>query len=180
MSDAEHDHDRPSDLPVKFENPFAVTVDAIVFAKEPKIGSGYSVLLVRRLNDPFKNLLAFPGGFLEATEAPWDGALRELHEETGLYLSGMRQYGAVGAPGRDPRGPTISIVFTAQLPEPVPVVGKDDAKEALWVPISDLAFPFTERLAFDHQQILTSAYQDSRTWEGPFARQVPPTEEKHG
>src|SRR4051812_6751419 len=89
----------------------AVTTDVVVFC------SG-RVLLVRRKNDPFAGRLAFPGGFLDIDEPIEACARRELKEETGLDLAAhpFTPLGVYGAPGRDPRGRTISVVYLVNLP----------------------------------------------------------------
>ena len=47
---------------------------------------GDKVLLVKRGIEPFKGYWDIPGGFLEQGEAPEEGAIRELEEETGLLI----------------------------------------------------------------------------------------------
>jgi 8-oxo-dGTP diphosphatase len=114
---------------------------------------GFELLLVRRGNEPFKGLWAFPGGFVEMEEDLPDAARRELREETGVELAELTQLGAWGAPGRDPRGRVISVVYLAELApgEGEPVAG-DDAAEARWWPLVELP-----DLAFDHAEILAAA-----------------------
>jgi len=129
----------------------AVTVDLVVFAHQ---AGTLVALMVRRGRDPFAGSWAIPGGFLDIDEEVEAGARRELREETGLDLSVPIAFlGVFGAPGRDPRGRTISLVHVAYLPgEPPEVTGGDDASEAAWRPVrlDDPATP----LAFDHDQIL--------------------------
>ena len=45
-------------------------------------------------------------------------AARELREETGLTGLPLTQVAAFGAPGRDPRGHTVSICTYAEAPSP--------------------------------------------------------------
>lgn len=45
------------------------------------------VLMVQRGKDPGKGRWTFPGGFLEEDEAPDEGLVREVFEETGLRVS---------------------------------------------------------------------------------------------
>lgn len=123
-----------------------VTTDSVIFKEDNGI---YKVLLVLRKNDPFKDQWALPGGFLEEDESLKAGALRELKEETGLEMGNLEQIGAFGAPGRDPRGRTISIAFVGKSEDSGQVNGGDDAKEAKWFRLSQLP-----QLAFDHSKIL--------------------------
>lgn len=131
----------------KYPHP-AVTADCIVFNNE---GHDLSVLLIKRLNEPYKDCWAFPGGFINIDESAEDAAIRELREETGLDVSGVIQLKAYSSPDRDPRERIITIAFIAES-KTKDVKGKDDAKEAQWFSIDNLP-----SLAFDHEQILRDA-----------------------
>jgi 8-oxo-dGTP diphosphatase len=127
----------------------AVTVDALV-ALRGAAGRAVEVLLVRRAREPFRGTWALPGGFVEPEEDLLPAARRELEEETGLAGVALEQFRAYGAPGRDPRGRTISIVFAGLLEPPAPrVEGRDDAAEARFFAAGALP-----PLAFDHAQIV--------------------------
>jgi 8-oxo-dGTP diphosphatase len=131
----------------------AVTVDAVVFGLRAK---GLSVVLIERRHEPFAGRLALPGGFLEMDEPAETAARRELAEETGLNLhTPFRPLGFYDAPGRDPRGRTISLAFVALAgPDAGDPTGGDDAQAAAWYPLSELA---PDELAFDHAVILSDA-----------------------
>ncbi|MFO0951556.1 MAG: NUDIX hydrolase [Isosphaeraceae bacterium] len=131
----------------------SVTVDLVVFAEE---SGSPRVLMIRRKKDPFAGRWAFPGGFLEMDETIEAGARRELREETGLEIPGPVEFlGAWTAPGRDPRGRTISLVHIACLEGPPPAPqGSDDASEAAWLDPAGLS-----GLAFDHDDILRAALE---------------------
>ena len=88
----------------------AVTADCVVFSHEE---TGLSVLLIERVNEPFKGCWAFPGGFMDMDEDAEACAIRELKEETGLEIRSMKQVGAFTEVNRDPRGRTVSIAFYA-------------------------------------------------------------------
>jgi 8-oxo-dGTP diphosphatase len=124
-----------------------VTTDSVIFTFDDQ---QLKVLLVRRARPPFEGLWAFPGGFLEPKEDLEACAARELKEETGIVNPRLKQYGAVGTMGRDPRGRSISIVFfgavSIEISKPQPA---DDADEAAFHPVKR-----RPRLAFDHEQIL--------------------------
>jgi len=144
-----------------FERPeIAVTVDAVVFAER---NGREMVALVERGNDPFRGAWALPGGFVEADEDLADAAARELAEETGLEVPAatLRQLGAYGAPGRDPRMRTVSVVYWARMQDPGEPVGGSDAAASSWIPVGD-ALREDFSLAFDHRQILTDAVETAR------------------
>lgn len=126
-----------------------VTVDTVVLRPGT---AGPEVLLIQRANDPFKGHWALPGGFVDEHEDLEAAAHRELQEETGLTGLSMNQLRAVGTPGRDPRGHTISVVYVAACPaHPCGVLAGDDAAAARWFPLDDLP-----SLAFDHTEILAN------------------------
>jgi 8-oxo-dGTP diphosphatase len=135
----------------EFRNP-ALTVDGVVLVRDPEAGpaGGLSVLLIERGHEPFKGSWALPGGFVDYGEDIEAAIGREMTEETGLTGLPFRQFRTYGAPGRDPRGHTVSVVYVAVLAgEEPPVTGGDDAAAAAWFPVEDLP-----DLAFDHASIL--------------------------
>jgi len=129
----------------------AVAVDIVLFCRA---GSEVEVLLIKRAREPFKGRWAFPGGFVDKDESLEHAASRELLEETGLSVVNLEQIGAFGDPGRDPRGHTVSIVFSAVLDGRRQARAADDAADSEWH--SALRPP---KLAFDHKKILSLAVQ---------------------
>ena len=135
--------------PYTYEYPRpSVTVDIVVFHPRPE---GLYVLLIQRQREPYEGFWALPGGFVNMDESLETTAHRELFEETGLSVGGLRQVGIYGDPGRDPRGRVISVAYLALHPEKADshVEGADDAIRAAWFPVNNLP-----HLAFDHDQIL--------------------------
>ncbi len=140
-------------MPYTYEYPRPmVTVDGLIFRLEKEI----QVLLIRRARDPFRGFWALPGGFIEIDEPIERAVEREIAEET--RLTGLPFYfaGVFGAPGRDPRGRTISILHVATLPLHITtqVQAGDDAGEATWFPLHHLP-----PLAFDHHQLIAYGWQ---------------------
>jgi 8-oxo-dGTP diphosphatase len=127
----------------------AVTVDIVLFRDHD---GAREVLLIRRKSDPYAGKWALPGGFVDQDEKLEAAASRELQEETGLTRVKLRQLGAFGDPGRDPRGHTVSIAFTAEVGPERKVRGGDDADEAEWFSLAKLP-----PLAFDHRKIIRKA-----------------------
>lgn len=125
-----------------------VTVDVLVINKKTA-----EILLIKRLNEPFKDCWALPGGFVDENEDLEQAARRELFEETNIETNEMIQIGAFGTPNRDPRGHMISIAYRTNLIDNQIVKAKDDAKETKWFSINDLP-----DLAFDHLEIIHSIF----------------------
>ena len=132
----------------------SMTIDAVV------ICSGH-VLLIERGEGAGAGLLAVPGGFLEKDERFYEGAKRELREETGLgYIGDGLDVAFVRAevfdrPDRSMRARIVTMAHLFDLKSmPLPdVQGRDDARHALWVPIAELA-GMEDRFFEDHFQIL--------------------------
>lgn len=123
-----------------------VTVDVVLFRK---INSSYEILLIQRLNDPFKDYWALPGGFVDENEELETAAKRELFEETDIQLFQVKQIKAYGNPNRDPRNHTISVAFMGEIDSLAEAKAKDDAKAVKWFSIEELP-----ALAFDHAEII--------------------------
>ena len=125
----------------------AVTVDIIVIKN---VENSFQILLIERKNEPFKNKWALPGGFVDIDEEIEDAAYRELQEETSISEIKLNQFHTFGKIGRDPRGRTISIIYSGiLLNEKQNICAGDDAKNLKWFSINNLP-----NLAFDHNQII--------------------------
>jgi 8-oxo-dGTP diphosphatase len=133
--------------PPTYRNP-KLTVDAVWIARG-------RILLVRRGRDPFRGQWALPGGFVEIDETVEQAVARELSEETGLQAAEFQLLGVYSRPGRDPRGPTVTIAYLARG-KPVRPAGGSDAKEARWIPLAE-----ARGLAFDHDEIVADALRAS-------------------
>lgn len=139
--------------------PFAVTVDVVVLTMSE---GRLHVLLVRRGVPPFEGMWAIPGGFKRPDESLDEAAQRELLEETGVDgASLLRQFGAYGDPGRDPRTNVVTIAYFAVLRDVQGIAGGTDAAAAAVVPISQVLGGKFE-LAFDHGRILRDAVERVR------------------
>lgn len=136
---------RCGEIVLLYRNPL-LTVDIII--EMP----GKGIILIERRNPPLG--WAIPGGFVDYGETLEAAAVREAGEETGMELEGLRQFQAYSDPKRDPRGHTVSVVFTA-VGKGVPRAA-DDAKNLQIFPLDKLP----EKLAFDHALIL-SDYSES-------------------
>ena len=116
------------------------------------VSIGGKVVLIKRRNSPPG--WAIPGGFIEYGERAEDAATREIREETGLEIKGLKLFQVRSDPKRDPRFHTITIVYTAES-NGAPKAG-DDAGEAGLFGSDDLPSP----LAFDHADILRDYFRE--------------------
>jgi 8-oxo-dGTP diphosphatase len=126
----------------------ALTVDVAALAGEPAA----SILLIQRRNEPFAGAWALPGGFVEAGERVIEAAARELREETALSAGELELLGVYDTPGRDPRGPTVSVVYVLRSAQELEATGGDDAGDARWFALAALP-----ALAFDHALVIADA-----------------------
>lgn len=126
------------DFRCRYRNP-TPTVDVII---EYQGG----IVLIQRKNPPYG--WALPGGYVDYGESLENAAIREAKEETNLKLKALRQFRCYSDPQRDPRGHTVTTVFTALGKGTLKA--KDDAK-ALEVFTKD---NLPQELAFDHGKII--------------------------
>ena len=131
----------------------ALTADMLVVAGDP--GGERSVLMIRRGGDPFKGMLALPGGFVDVGETVEQAALRELQEETGVAVEAadLHLAGVYSQPGRDLRGWTVSVLFRIDVAGRPEAQHGDDAAAVEWISVGEaLAHPTW--FAFDHDRML--------------------------
>lgn len=99
--------------------PFCEKCGWIYFA-DPKVAVAVlveqegKVLLVRRINDPFRGYWTLPAGFVDAGESPEEAGVRECLEETGLdvRITGLLD---VIAGQEHPRGAHILIAYHGEI-----------------------------------------------------------------
>ncbi|MCH8617873.1 bifunctional nicotinamide-nucleotide adenylyltransferase/Nudix hydroxylase [Undibacterium sp. TS12] len=134
--------------------PIFSTVDAVVKAAD-------HVLLVQRGGFPGKGLWAIPGGFLDQNERLFQGAIRELFEETNLAVlsttleNALQDVKVFDHPGRSLRGRTITHAhfFDLQTDHLPDIRAADDAAQAAWVSIDKIT-AMEEAFFDDHFHIL--------------------------
>lgn len=128
-----------------YRNPVP-TVDII-------IELGDDILLIERKNPPHG--WALPGGFVDYGESYENAALREAEEETGLMVTGLRQFHTYSNPDRDPRQHTASTVFIGQA-EGEPTAGDDAGR------VGRFREDSLPDLVFDHAKILRDYFEMKR------------------
>ncbi len=128
----------------------AVTTDCVIFGFEE---GELKILLIERAIEPFKDMWALPGGFIDMDEDTETCARRKLKQETCLENIYMEQLYTFSAVDRDPRYRVVSIAYYAlvKLANYAAQAGQDTSR-VRWFPLTELP-----SLAFDHQEILKVA-----------------------
>lgn len=130
----------------------AVTTDMVLFTI---LDSQLQILLIKRAAEPFRDVWALPGGFLDIDESLEACAMRELEEETDLGGICLEQLYTFADPDRDPRERVISVAHYALVSaDKLSPRAASDAKAVNWYPIDALP-----PLAFDHAEIISLAHQ---------------------
>jgi 8-oxo-dGTP diphosphatase len=120
------------------------------FACDAVIIKNGKVLLIKRRREPFRWEWALPGGRIKIDETAEECVVREVREETGLFVRPIALTGVYSDPKRDPRG----IIVAAYLCKIVKgkIKSGDDAEEAAWFSLKKLP-----KLCSDHGKILKDA-----------------------
>ena len=90
---------------------------------------GDKVLLVKRARQPALGLWTLPGGRLEAGEAAEQCAVREIGEELGLSIAGLRPVMQLGTGG--PRGFVLQVFATEAFQGEI--VASEEIADWRWV-----------------------------------------------
>jgi 8-oxo-dGTP diphosphatase len=146
--------------------PFGVTCDVVLLTVRR---GRLSVLLIERARHPFRGMWALPGGFVEVDEDLDAAAQRELAEETGVAIEAkwLEQLKTYGTPGRDPRMRIVTIAYLAFSAVALQPSGGDDARQARFFAVEDLAIPELGTpdgtpLASDHARIISDGVERAR------------------
>ena len=91
----------------KYKNP-SLTCDVFIYDDD------LNFILIKRMNDPFKDCWALPGGFVEYGESVEDAAIREAKEETNIDVELEELVNVYSAPDIDPRRHTVTVAYTAK------------------------------------------------------------------
>ena len=121
-----------------------VTVDVVLLAlKDGRL----HVALMKRPQEPFKGVLALPGGYVHAEEDADVGvaAYRVLRDKMRLHPPYLEQLGTYSGARRDPRGWSLSVCHLA-------LVAADAVADSHWFPTDSLP-----RIAFDHAKLIAAA-----------------------
>lgn len=129
-------------------DPIICSVDVVLLT----IAEGALVVaLLERDHEPFKGVLALPGGFIHPREDhdTQASAIRMLKHKTGIESPYLEQLATFSGRSRDPRGWSLAVAYYALVPLPVVLQARGNAKLC---PASD-----ARDLPFDHSQIVATA-----------------------
>lgn len=128
-----------------------LTIDVVLLTL---VSGQLHVALFRRDNEPFKNALALPGGFIHEQEDQdaKAGAARVLKSKVGVVSPYLEEFGTRSGPARDPRGWSLTVVYYALLP------ASALSEELTLYPVDNLP-----RLAFDHSEIVQGVVERVRS-----------------
>ena len=123
----------------------SLTADIFIYNDE------LNFILIKRKNEPFKDCWALPGGFVEYGETVENAAIREAKEETSIDVELESLVNVYSKPDRDPRGHTVTVVYTAKGDFNTKKADSD-AKDIGIFSKDELD---TLEIAFDHKKIIT-------------------------
>ena len=129
----------------------SVAVDLLVFTvKDDRL----KIVLVRRSEHPFKDMLSLPGVFVGINETLDEAAARGAREEAGLADIYFEQLYTWGDIDRDPRMRIISVSYLSLTPaEKLTLTAGSRTSSAELYDVGEL-LSSDEELAFDHRRII--------------------------
>ncbi len=130
-------------------NDVICTVDVVLLTIKE---NGLHVALLKRDREPYKGVLALPGGFVHVQDDAdvRDAALRVLLEKTGIAAPYLEQLATFSGPVRDPRGWSMSVAHYA-------LVSHDVISAAGHPDVQLLSVDQRLSLPFDHLAIVNTA-----------------------
>lgn len=149
--------------------PILVATDIVVFKTvappDSDLDNQELILFIRRKNEPWKGMLALPGGFVDPNERTIEAAARELREETSVAVNynAATFIGLYDDPDRDPRGRVITVAYYFNVGPDVEARAGDDAAGVEWLTFGQA---LEIGIAADHEQIIFDALFDrqKRGW----------------
>ena len=130
----------------------SLTADIFIFDDD------FNFILIKRLNDPYKDCWALPGGFVEYGETVETAAIRETKEETSIDVELIDLVNVYSKPDRDPRGHTVTVAFIAKG-DLNTRKADSDAKEIGIFSYDEIG---EMDIAFDHRQIINDCLNKAK------------------
>lgn len=136
-------------------NKVICTVDVVLLTLQD---DSLKVALLKRDREPFKGVVALPGGYLHVEEDldARDAALRVLKAKAGIVAPYLEQLATFSGPARDPRGWSISVAYYA-------LVSSDVIEQAGHPDVRLVNVDRPVSLPFDHRTIVETAVSRLRS-----------------
>jgi len=117
------------------------------------------VLLVKRKNEPYKNMWALVGGALYNNETLEEGIIREIYEKTGISLVEISMFSIFSEVDRSPVQRMIAVGYIGVIDSDKVELLREtmNTTDCDWFPIFDV-----NELAYDHNEILEEAINSLR------------------
>lgn len=131
-----------------------VTVDTVLFTFHDH---QIKVLLVMRAAHPERGKLGLPGGFLDQNQdnSLQAAAVRSVKAKAGIEPPYLEQIETVGSQARDPRGWSVSVIYSALMPYETCCTHIETVEGAGWYSLKELE---NLDLAFDHRTAIHKAF----------------------
>lgn len=109
------------------------------------------VLLIKRCNEPYKDMWALVGGALYNNETIEEGTIREIKEKSGLINVELYQFGAFDEKDKTPNIRMIAVAYLGLVDKSKVKITKENknTSNVEWFDINKVP-----KLAFGHDQIL--------------------------
>ena len=125
----------------------AFSVDNVIFGFDK---GKLKILLIKRNEDPFKDMWALPGELVFPDEDLDDAPLRVLEEATGLKDVFLEQVQTFGKVNRHPLGRVVTVAYYSLVNiKKVKPKAAAFAEEVAWLDVHSI-----KELAFDHFEIM--------------------------
>ena len=137
------------------------------------------LLLIKRSESPFKDAWALPETLLRSTESADDAALRLIKDKIGLEVrsTAIEQLATFTAPHRSVGERALALAYMTFLPAMPKLKPGYGAVAAEWFAFENFGHHYllsdgrhrfdlsntSQALAFDHDQIVTTAIQDRKS-----------------
>ncbi len=128
--------------------PPTLTIDGVIFQV---MGGELTVLLIKRLSEPFQGQYALPGGYNAQGDTTTKALQIILKKKAGIDSETMgliEQLYTFDSVARDPRGHAVSVVYMLLGRDIVPEPSKT-TESPVFIPVKDLP-----ELAYDHATII--------------------------
>lgn len=137
-----------------YKNQGIHVINSIFTIKDGKV----KILLIKRKNDPYKDMWALVGGAVYNNERLEDACLRETKEKTGIENVELHQFGVYDEIGKTPsinmRMISINYLGLINCDKIKFLKNTINTEDAGWFDINDVP-----KLAFAHNEILIDAIQ---------------------